>query len=187
MTNSSFNLGVFSSFQVFLGCLVFFSIVLSHADIAPPSDIVSTICPTTTNSSLCLNVLKLAGSTDAQNLANVTLDLAQTSTAEGLRHARRLEATRTANPQLTKRYSECARRFELLMRDIEEGKEALATGAYVLLKQAVTAAAVEANGCLDTFKQPPRETSSLPKKAKYLGDIFNIVVRVSTILAGDDY
>lgn len=186
-SNTHFNLGVFSCIQIFFCYVVFFSVVLLHANTTQENTMASTICPKTRNSSLCWRLLKPMGSMDGPKLANYTLSLSLTTAVEALRHARQLEATNTTDPQLNKRYSECSRRFNSAVEGLEQGKEALATGGYVVLTFANMAFQSEADECLGYFKQPPPEPSSLPEKAKDLGDISDIAAWVSSILAGDDY
>ncbi|CAK9328929.1 unnamed protein product [Citrullus colocynthis] len=185
--NSSFNsnLGVVSSILIFVFGLFFFSVVLLHADTGSPNVITTTVCPRTRNSSLCRTVLKPAGKSDALlKVANYTLTLAHTTAVEGLRHAQRLAAAAT-NPLLKQRYSECSRRFDFVAKSLEEAKAALVKGGYIPLSHATGATVVEADKCVKNFKKPPREPSKLPEKAKKIGDICDIAVSVSNILAED--
>lgn len=184
-SNANSNLGVFGSISVFVFGLLFFGVVLLHADLGPPSVVSSKFCPKTRNSSLCRTILKPAGRINALFLANYTISIAQISAAEGLRHARQL-AAETEDPVLKNRYSECSRRFELVVKGIEEGKKALANGGYDPLTHATGDAVANADGCLFIFKDPPLEPSTLPKKAKNVGDIMDITFFASYMLTGDE-
>uniref|UniRef100_A0A9I9DKF2 Pectinesterase inhibitor-like n=1 Tax=Cucumis melo TaxID=3656 RepID=A0A9I9DKF2_CUCME len=68
-------------------CLVIVSLIgvlLFTNNVASSTDVVSTICPKTSNPPFCSSVLKSAGTTDLKGLAVYTLNFAHTNAKKSL-------------------------------------------------------------------------------------------------------
>ena len=180
-------MGVFSSVLFALCCVLFFGVVLSHADTTSQNNTVSIICQNANNPSLCWQLLKPVRNLDAVGVTNYTLNLTHTSTIECLHHAQRLEAEETTNPDLKNRYSDCSKHINSSLPDIETAQYCMGYHTYIVADVCIMGASVNIGVCLDKLNQPPLEPSTLLKDIKNLHDIFDITSRLVHLLAGNDF
>uniref|UniRef100_A0A1S3B9K9 Pectinesterase inhibitor domain-containing protein n=1 Tax=Cucumis melo TaxID=3656 RepID=A0A1S3B9K9_CUCME len=167
-------------------CLVIVSLIgvllfTIISNVASSNDVVSTICPKTSNPPFCSSVLKSAGTTDLKGLAVYILNLAHTNARESLTLAKSLTTT-TTNPQLKQRYSSCAKSYDEAVGDIENGQKDLALGDFNAVNIVTSGAMTEIDDCQDKFSQPPKDTSLLLKNGKTLNDICSIILVISNLL-----
>ncbi|KAA0059958.1 pectinesterase inhibitor-like [Cucumis melo var. makuwa] len=106
--------------------VILFTII---SNVASSNDVISIICPKTSNPPFCSSVLKSAGTTDLKGLAVYTLNLAHTNACKSLTLAKSL-ATTTTNPQLKQRYSSCFESYDEAVGDIENAQKDLALGDF---------------------------------------------------------
>ncbi|KAA0061809.1 pectinesterase inhibitor-like [Cucumis melo var. makuwa] len=157
--------------------VLFFTII---SNVESSNDVISTICPKTSNPPFCSSVLKFAGTTDLKGLAVYTLNLAHTNARKSLTLAKSL-ATTTTNPQLKQRYSSCAESYDEAAGDIENAQKDLALGDFNAINIVTSGAMTEIDDCQDKFGQPPKDTSLL-KNDKTLNDICSIILVISNLL-----
>ncbi|XP_022949197.1 pectinesterase inhibitor-like [Cucurbita moschata] len=150
---------------------------------ASQNDIVSTICKKTRNPSFCFNVLKSAGTTDLKGLATFTLNLAHDKATQSYALAQSL-ASKAVDPKLKERYATCAELYDDAVDDIEDGKNYLGEGDYNGVNIKASAAMTEANDCLDSFTQPPKDPSALSGNGKTVEDICSIILVIANLLLG---
>ncbi|XP_023006246.1 pectinesterase inhibitor-like [Cucurbita maxima] len=150
-------MGVFSYVGFSLCCVLFFGVVLSHADTMLQNDTISTICPNTNNPLLCWQMLKPG-----------------------------LEAKEIANLELKKRYSYCSKSIKSTVTDIEVAQEYMGYGSYIVADLNTMGAFTDSGDCLNSFNQPPPEPSVLQKSVKNLNDICEIACHLTHFIAGDD-
>ena len=167
-------------------CLIIISLVgvLSFtiiSNVASSNDVVSTICPKTSNPQFCSSVLKSAGTTNLKGLAVYTLNLAHTNAEKSLTLANSLTKTAT-NPQLKQRYSSCAESYDEAIGDIENARKDLALGDFNGVNIVTSGAMTNIGDCQDKFAQPPKDTSLLLKNGKTLNDICSIILVISNLL-----
>uniref|UniRef100_A0A9I9E7Y6 Pectinesterase inhibitor-like n=1 Tax=Cucumis melo TaxID=3656 RepID=A0A9I9E7Y6_CUCME len=72
-----------------IGVLLFTTI----SNVASSNDVISTICPKTSDPPFCSSVLKFAGTTDLKGLVVYTLNLAHTNARKSLTLAKSLATT----------------------------------------------------------------------------------------------
>ncbi|TYK11730.1 pectinesterase inhibitor-like [Cucumis melo var. makuwa] len=167
-------------------CLIIVSLVevllftiISNA--ASSTDVISTICPKTSNPPFCSSVLKSAGTTNIKGLAVYTLNLAHTNAKKSLTLANSLAKT-TTNPQLKQRYSSCTESYDGVVGDIENAQKDLAIGDFNGVNIVTSGAMTEIDDCQDKFVQPPKDTSLLLKNGKTLKDTCSIILVISNLL-----
>ncbi|XP_050935203.1 pectinesterase inhibitor-like [Cucumis melo] len=153
--------------------------IISNA--ASSTDVISTICPKTSNPPFCSNLLKSSGITNIKGLAVYTLNLTHTNAQKSLTLANSLAKT-TTNPQLKQRYSSCAKSYDEVVGDIENAQKNLAIGDFNAVNIVTSGAMTEIDDCQDKFVQPPKDTSLLLKNGKTLNDICSIILVVSNLL-----
>ncbi|XP_023549346.1 pectinesterase inhibitor-like [Cucurbita pepo subsp. pepo] len=180
MASSSF-LAVSSLLAFVLSLLFFNGVVPMHA--ASPDDVVSTICKKTRNPSFCFNALKSAGTTDLKGLATFTLNLAHDKAVESHALAQSL-ASKATDPKLKERYSTCAELYDDATDDIEDGKSNLREGDYNGVNIKASAAMTEADDCLDSFTQPPKDPSALSGNGEAMENICSIILVIANLLLG---
>ncbi|KAA0054660.1 pectinesterase inhibitor-like [Cucumis melo var. makuwa] len=163
---------------VYLIGVLLFTII---SNVASSNDIVSTICPKTSNPPFCSSLLKSARTTDLKGLAVYTLNLAHTNARKSLTLAKSL-ATTTTNPQLKQRYSSCAESYDEAVGDIENAQKDFALGDFNAVNIVTSGAMTEIDDCQDKFAQPPKDTSLLLKNGKTLNDICSIILVISNLL-----
>ncbi|XP_022958860.1 pectinesterase inhibitor-like [Cucurbita moschata] len=179
-------MGVFSYVGFSLCCVLFFGVVLSHADTTLQNDTISTICPNTSNPLLCWQMLKSVRNLDSVSLTNYTLNFTRTSAIECLHYAQGLEAKETVNLELKKRYSYCSKSIKSTVTDIEVAQEYMGYGSYIVADLNTMGAFTDSGDCLNSFNQPPPEPSALQKSVKNLNDICEIACHFTHFIAGDD-
>ncbi|TYK11719.1 pectinesterase inhibitor-like [Cucumis melo var. makuwa] len=108
-------------------CLIIVSLVgvllfTIISNVASSNDVVSTICPKSSNPPFCSSVLKSAGTTDLKGLVVYTLNLAHTNARKSLTLTKLLAIT-TTNPQLKQRYSSCAESYDEAVGNIENAEK----------------------------------------------------------------
>ncbi|KAA0054581.1 pectinesterase inhibitor-like [Cucumis melo var. makuwa] len=162
-----------------IGVLLF--TIISNA--TSSNNVVSTICPKTSNLPFCSSVLKSAGTTDLKGLAIYTLNLAHTNARKSLTLANSL-AKSTTNPQLKQRYFSCAENYDEAVGDIENAQKNLALGDFNAVNIVTSGAMTEINDCQDKLAQPSKNTLLLLKNGKTINDICNIILVVSNLLRG---
>ncbi|XP_022138608.1 pectinesterase inhibitor-like [Momordica charantia] len=151
-----------------------------HADAASPNDVVSTVCPKTSNPGFCASVLKSAGSPDLARVAAYTLNLARTNAAQSLSLARSL--AKTSETPLKQCYSACSVNYDEAVGEIEQAQNYLAVGDYNGVNVEASAVMTEVGECDGTFRNPPADTSSLTKNGKTLEDLCSIILVISNLL-----
>ncbi|XP_050935217.1 pectinesterase inhibitor-like [Cucumis melo] len=144
---------------VYLIGVLLFTII---SNVASSNDVVSTICPKTSNPPFCSSLLKSARTADLKGLAVYTLNLAHTNARKSLTLAKSL-ATTTTNPQFKQRYSSCAESYDEVVGDIENAQKDLALGDFNAVNIVTSGAMTEIDDCQDKFAQPPKDTSLLLK------------------------
>ncbi|TYJ96375.1 pectinesterase inhibitor-like [Cucumis melo var. makuwa] len=167
-------------------CLIIVSLVevllfTIISNVASSIDVISTICPKTSNPPYCSSVLKSAGTTNIKGLAVYTLNLAHANAKKSLTLANSLAKT-TTNPQLKQQYSSCAESFDGAVGDIENAQKDMAIGDFNGVNIVISGAMTEIDDCQDKFVQPPKVTSSLLKNGKTLKDICSIILVISNLL-----
>ncbi|XP_022157821.1 pectinesterase inhibitor-like [Momordica charantia] len=168
-----------------------FLLLQSHAEAEAGSenDVASTICPKTRNPVFCESVSKSAGrlgSPDLKTLATYTLILFLTKVVDSLKLAKSLaaEAEGTANPQLKERYISCSKAYQQALGDVGKAYKILASGDHNGLNLATSAVTTAVDDCDAEFKQPPADTSSLPRNGNTLKDLCSIISVMSQLLPG---
>ncbi|XP_050935229.1 pectinesterase inhibitor-like [Cucumis melo] len=165
-------------------CLViisFIGVLLFTNNVASSTDVVSTICPKTSNPPFCSSVLKSASTTDLKGLAVYTLNFAHTNARKSLTVASSLAKT-TLNPQLKQRYSSCAESYDEAIGDIENAQKDLVLGDFNGVNIVTSGAMTGIDDCQDKLAQPPKDTSLLLKNGKTLNDICSIILVISNLL-----
>ncbi|XP_022972896.1 pectinesterase inhibitor-like [Cucurbita maxima] len=161
--------------------MFFNGMVPMHA--ASQDDIISTICKKTRNPSFCFNVLNSAGTTDLKGLAIFTLNLAHDKAAQSRVLAQSLESN-ASDPKLMERYATCAKHFNNVVDDIVDGKNYLGKGDYNGVNTMASTAMTEAGNCLDSFIQPPKDSTALSGSGKVVEDICSIILVIANLLLG---
>ncbi|KAA0054659.1 pectinesterase inhibitor-like [Cucumis melo var. makuwa] len=165
-------------------CLIIVSLIgvlLFTINVASSTDVVSTICPKTSNPPFCSSVLKSAGTTDLKGLVVYTLIFAHTNARKSLTLASSLAKT-TPNPQLKQRYSSCAESYDEAIGDIENAQKDLALGDFNGVNIVTSSAMTGIDDCQDKLAQPPKDISLLLKNGKTLNDICSIILVISNLL-----
>ncbi|KAA0033474.1 pectinesterase inhibitor-like [Cucumis melo var. makuwa] len=165
-------------------CLVIVSLIgvlLFTNNVTSSTDVVSTICPKTSNPPFCSSVLKSAGTTHLKGLAVYTLNFAHTNARKSLTLASSLAKT-TLNPQLMQRYSSCAESYDEAIGDIENAQKDLALGDFNGVNIVTSGAMTGIDDCQDKLAQLPKDTSLLLKNGKTLNDICSIILVISNLL-----
>ncbi|XP_050938846.1 pectinesterase inhibitor-like [Cucumis melo] len=165
-------------------CLIIVSLIgvlLFTINGTSSTDVVSTICPKTSNPPFCSSVLKFAGPTDLKGLAVYTLNHVHRNARKSLTLAKSLAKT-TPNPQLKQRYSSCAESYDEVVGDIENAQKDLALGDFNTVNIVTSGAMTDIDDCQDKFVQPPKDTSLLWENGKTLNDICSIILVISNLL-----
>ena len=76
----------------------------------------------------------------------------------------------------------CAKHYNNVVDDIVDGKNYLGKGDYNGVNTMASIAMTEARDCLDSFMQPPKDSSALSGNEKVVEDICNIILVIVNLL-----
>ncbi|XP_059630023.1 pectinesterase inhibitor-like [Cornus florida] len=163
---------------------IFLSFLFINHTHAATNELITSICSSTTNPSLCVQSLKSdprTASADLKGLGAISIDIAQSNAKSTLNMIVSL-VKQTTDPKLKGRYDTCRENYDDSVSDFDECRKFLKSGDYASLNTYASSALDGPDTCNDGFEGPPAEPPQLQAANKKLEGLCSIVLAISNRL-----
>ncbi|XAR62528.1 Pectinesterase [Bertholletia excelsa] len=150
------------------------------------ADLISDVCKTTQNPSLCEQTLRSdphAAGADLKGLGFISIGISQTNAKQtsGIIASLQKQAT---DPKLKERLGTCAETNSDAIDNLNEANQALKNNDIATFRTRASAALDGPVTCDDSFEGPPAEPSQLQQANKKLEGLISTVLAVGAKLGG---